>query len=672
MKLTFTPDGAKDIPVIRGSNFNIIVTNTEKIRIQKSTVRAASGWTQLQLQEKEKQLTEEANLRLQTIASLPHLAVFFDEAHHTYGQAMGKELKKVRQTVDYLHHNSPNLICVVNTTGTPYYERQPLKDVVTWYGLSQGIGDRILKEVSGNIHTYTFTEDNADKFIADVVKDFFKVYADITLPNGAPAKLAIYFPQTDDLEELRPAIEAALTLAGQSPTIVLRNTSDSTKQEIDAFNRLNDPHSPHRVILLVNKGTEGWNCPSLFACALARKLKNSNNFVLQAATRCLREIPGNNAKASIYLSRDNRDVLDKQLQETYGESLSDLNRTGTETESVTLRVRKINPPPVVIRQTLRTVLRDDTAYDSLIRFERPTIAADTVTLQRYAMKQHGTAQVLQQVGQSVIIDTPPDTEDLHTAAVRLAEWYRLDLWMIHGELTRLYGDTGEMPLAHLPDLSRQIEQQVCRYRVEETVVEKALALVKPEGFIANEAEDGQVVYTAEIRIPKTDKHLLAARTAADSGFGYHYDPYNFDSAPEKSFYLDYLLPHVNLHPDNVEDIYFTGGLTDPAKTEFFVEYKDEKGHWRNYFPDFLIRLKSIAGKPGKCLIVEIKDARWRAVVTTELEKRSAVSNEGRKAMAITRWTDLDPERLKYQIIFADPVMPTEDLDKVKAFVTEGP
>ena len=40
VKLTFTRDGEKDIPVIRGSLFNIVVTNTEKIRIQKPTARA--------------------------------------------------------------------------------------------------------------------------------------------------------------------------------------------------------------------------------------------------------------------------------------------------------------------------------------------------------------------------------------------------------------------------------------------------------------------------------------------------------------------------------------------------------------------------------------------------------------------------------------------------------
>jgi hypothetical protein len=670
VKLTFTPDGAKDIPVIRRSSFNIIVTNTEKIRIQKPTVRAGKGWTQLQLEEKEKQLSENANLRLQTIASLPHLAVFSDEAHHTYGQAMGEELKKVRKTVDYLHHNSPNLICVVNTTGTPYYQKQPLKDVVTWYGLSEGIKDRILKDVSGNILAYSFDAGNADKFIAEVVKDFFAEYGGVTLPNGAPAKLAIYFPQTDDLSELRPAIEAALALAGQSPAVVLKNDSTSSKQEIEAFNRLNDPLSSHRVILLVNKGTEGWNCPSLFACALARKLKNSNNFVLQAATRCLREVPGNNTKARIYLSMDNRRVLDKQLQETYGETLDDLGHAGGETLTFTLRVHKLNPPPLVIQQTLRTVTRKEMVDTAPLSFVLPTTTkGQSMILERFVItKQQATAAVLQQVGDSVTIKTEQDSEDIYTVAVKLAGWYRLELWPLYAELKRLYGEAGDVSLAHVADLSRQIEQQVCTYEVKETRVEKALALIKPEGFVREKTANGEVIYTAEIRIPKANKHLVFDRQG--SAFGHHYTPYNFDSNAEKSFFADHLLPHIEVHPNEVEDIYFTGGLTDTGKTDFFVEYKDDKGHWRNYFPDFIIRLKGKGKKPGKCLIVKIKDARWETTINSEMESGKAVGNEARKAMAMTRWVDLNPERLKYQIIFADDALPNDEIAKAKAFVTE--
>ena len=134
LKLTFTRDGEKDIPVTRGSRFNLVVTNTEKIAIRARPVRRNAGF--LQLTALQEEAREVANLRFQTLASLPHLGVFSDEAHHTYGQNLDTELKRVRQTVDYLA-DATTVIAVVNTTGTPYFKRQPLKDVVVWYGLAQ-------------------------------------------------------------------------------------------------------------------------------------------------------------------------------------------------------------------------------------------------------------------------------------------------------------------------------------------------------------------------------------------------------------------------------------------------------------------------------------------------------------------------------------------------------
>ena len=119
--------------------------------------------------------------------------------------------------MDYLAANT-NLVCVVNTTGTPYFQRQPLRDVVVWYGLSQGIRDGILKEVAGNIQAFDFDGD-VDAYVAHVVEDFFRDYGDVTLPDGTPAKLAIYFPQTDDVQELRPVIETKLAeLACRRPS----------------------------------------------------------------------------------------------------------------------------------------------------------------------------------------------------------------------------------------------------------------------------------------------------------------------------------------------------------------------------------------------------------------------------------------------------------------------
>jgi type III restriction enzyme len=104
-KLIFTREGEKDLPVIRGSRYNLVVTNTEKIRIQKRTYRHHT-WTQLEFEFRDLQYREEANRRLTAIASLPNLGVFSDEAHHTYGREVGKQLKRVRQTVDYLHEKT--------------------------------------------------------------------------------------------------------------------------------------------------------------------------------------------------------------------------------------------------------------------------------------------------------------------------------------------------------------------------------------------------------------------------------------------------------------------------------------------------------------------------------------------------------------------------------------
>jgi len=643
LKLTFTRDGEKTIPVTAGSSFNVVVTNTEKIRIQKESVRKSDIGNLFSPEREEEAKAEVANLRLQAIASLPHLAVFSDEAHHTYGQSLGTGLKKVRKTVDYLAEKT-NVICVVNTTGTPYFQRQPLRDVIIWYGLSEGIRDGILKDLSGNIQMFHFDRKPAP-YLDHVIKDFFSVYGNVKLPNGSPAKLAIYFPQTDDIREFKPVIDKAMMEAGQSPALCLVNTSDESltkSADIQAFNRLNDPRSTHRVILLVNKGTEGWNCPSLFACALARKLRSSNNFVLQATTRCLRQIPGNTHKARVYLSSDNFGILDKQLRDTYGESISELNRTFGEQLKCKIVLRKLDIPPLVVTKTIRTVMRKN-ADEKPLKLSRPEDTGESaLTRSDFTISEsHATYGVLRQIGDTVEISSLPDTCDVYTAACELASRYRLDPWTLLLELRKIYADE-DIPIAHIQPLGVQIEKQTCDYEIR---------------------EDGTVCYTAEIIYPKDKSHPLLSwqhmKSVNPREFGFHYDPYNFDSNPELDFF-DKLLQELKIPSDEVEDIYFTGALTDPNKTDFFVEYKDNKGKWRSYTPDFVIRKKPAKGKrrgTGKIIIVEVKADR--------AEDDPNDGRTGTKAMAVRRWEDLNPDRLKYEMIFASgDSVPNEDFQRV--------
>ena len=654
VKFTYTRDGEKDIPIIKGSSFNIIITNTEKIRIQKQSITKSLAKDIGLFNDDVKR--EIANSRLQTIASLPNLAIFSDEAHHTYGQSLDKEIKKVRQTVNYLADNT-NVLVVVNTTGTPYYKKQVLKDVVYWYGLSQGIKDGILKEVKGNIVGYQNVSDK--DFVKDVIVDFFKHYKDVKIYDGSSAKLAIYFPQVKDLTFAQPIVEKTLLDVGLDPQIVLPVSNKSPEEIRDLFdNRINDPHLPYRVFLLVNKGTEGWNCLSLFATALARELRSSNNFCLQAATRCLRQTPGNKYKAKIYLSQKNVRILDSQLAETYGESLQELNETSQDIIKEKLVLRKIEISPVVIKKKIQKVEPINNKIDiTEIDFKKPDIATEKSTKVIYDVKNIPDKKSVLIAREEEKLVVEKDFVDAYFFAVELSSLYRLPLLPIYEKMSLLYPN-GEIPEEHSYKIREYLEDKIKNYKVTEEEVEQALALIKPEGF-NKEEKDGETIYTAEIIYHKdrAEKLFLYYEKFKDNkkNFGFHYTPYNFDSEPEKDFFIN-LLNELNQNPDDVEDIYFTGGLTDPNKTDFFFEYFGKDGKWHTYTPDFLIRKKN-----GKIIIVEVKMERLR---NDEID-----GEKGLKAVKLKEIEGLNPSKLKYEILFTNnDKIGFENMQKIKNIV----
>jgi len=651
VKFTYTRDGEKDIPIIKGSSFNVVVTNTEKIRIQKQTITKTLIKDLFTDESQEDTIKQEvANRRLQTIASLPNLAIFSDESHHTYGMKLGEELKRVRQTVDYLAEQT-NLLVVVNTTGTPYYGKQILKDVVYWYGLSQGIKDGILKEVRGNIVAYPDVED--EQFVKDVIIDFFKNYRDVRIYDGSPAKLAIYFPQIEDLQKFKPVVEKTLVELGLDPSIVLEVHSNSKPEIQDLFdNRINDPYLPYRVFLLVNKGTEGWNCPSLFATALARELKASNNFCLQAASRCLRQVPGNIYKAKIYLSQANVKILDSQLKETYSETLQELNLASPDLRKERLILRKTEIPPVLLKKKLLKVIPCDKNIDfTEIDIQKPETKTDEYRKVIYDLKDIPDRKgvLITQKEEKLMVEE--DFVDVYSFACELSSLYRLPLMMIYEKIKALYPD-GEIPETNTIEIRKQLEEKLRNYTITKEEVEVALALVKPQSFNKEEKE-GQTIYTTEIIYHKNKENLLLKYERfkeQNKGwyrleFGFHYSPYNFDSNPEKDFF-EQLLLMLNENPADVEDIYFTGAITDPNKTDFIFEYKGKDGRWHNYTPDFLIKKKN-----GKMLIVEIKAEPYR---------------DPEKEKAIKEIEGLNPDRLKYEILITDKdEIGYENINKVK-------
>lgn len=689
LKLTFTRDGDKELPVVWGSSWNLVVTNTEKIRIQKNTARRKSAQMDW-LYQNAAHADAEANLRLQAIASLPHLAVFSDEAHHTYGQKLlgewrrnketGEEIfveqgiKKVRRTVDFLAAET-NLVVVVNTTGTPYFERQPLRDVVIWYGLGEGIRDGVLKELANNIRIFDLDEDKADQLVEQIVADFVDDYWQVVLPDGAPARLALYFPQTGAMEDLRPVVESTLARLGQDASTVLAVHSKSADETRREFYRVaSDPASPYRIILLVNMGTEGWNCPSLFACGLIRKLKSSNNFVLQAATRCLRQVPGNIRPARVYVSKGNKAVLARQLEETYGTSLQELNTEHAERVEKIVELRHPGLPPLLIKKRILRFRRaSDGKASKPLKLELPKIdyqpeaRVETWTI---AEPKSGRMRLTRVDGGEDIIELQPLHYSSYGAAAALAGNYHLPPAEVLTALRALYGHDGAVPEYHLEALGAQIEAQRADYERYEEEIDVALALVKPDGFDMR-SNGGIPVYTARVSFAKEREHLYKTADQFPDGelarkLSFHYEGYNFDSDPEVEF-LERVLNLLAEAPDKVEGVWFTGGLTDPNKTELYAEYLGEDGRWHRYTPDFVIRRSD-----GKHLIVEVKSDAHSAEVRADLERhtkgKAATSKEGRKAVALQRWQDLNPEVLHYKVVFANGTLHQDALEAVRGFL----
>ncbi len=665
LKVAYLQSGAKELQVVRGSTYNIIVTNTEKISLR-AKVRRHKNQTAFAFEEKKEQATLEANLRLQKIASLPSLGIFSDEAHHTYGNRMDAELKRVRETVNYINENT-GLIAVVNTTGTPYYKRQMLCEVVAWYSLGEGIEDNILKSLRRGIVHYDIGAGSDAVVIRDILCLFFEHYGDVTLPNGAQAKIAFYFKTQAHLDASRIEIEKALAEIGQSPALILVNTQRSSAGEIAQFNRLNTSGNQKRIILLIGKGVEGWNCPSLFACALIKEQTTSSNFVLQAATRCLRQVAGNPHPAKIFLDTKNRRILDKELQENFGTTLGRLSAHTAATEEIMLRIRKPELPELEISRWVRRIVRTGQGAVS-IRLTVPTETEDVPPIFRSLLTPSFTADggtsPLAGTAEIAKVAVVTQTTGCYTVARRIAANYHLP-YLQTLKMLRLLYPKGEVPHAHLYPLFQQVERQLQSYKVVEEEVREVIALIRThdeEGTPLFQETDADGYYIHRLRLLKRtaermrENHLLfgEAELPDEHGVSLHYTPYNFDSAPERDFF-ETILTSLNESVADVALFLFTGGLTDAKKTDFHFEYKGTDGNYHRYFPDFVI-----VKKTGEFFIVEIKAESERTDETVQAKIKAVERLE--KSQATGRTT---APQFKYHVIYTATADIREKLDALK-------
>ena len=658
LKIRYTSVKNKKINTLGNSRYNLVVSNTERIILRQRSA--------LPLQERGKL---EENHRFHDLAQLPNLGIFSDEAHHTYGNKSETDLKRVRQTINRLHELR-KLVCVVNTTGTPYYKKQFLKDVVIWYGIEEGIKQKVLKSLYDGIKSYSIEKENYSHVAQRIVKDFFATYSKVALPEGQKAKIAFYFNRQEDLDGVKGAIEKALVDVGVPPNCLLANTQKSSPKEVDEFNRLNSPLSNKRVILLVGKGREGWNCPSLFACALITKQTSSHNHVLQSSTRCLRRVVGNDLPARIYLDSGNKNVLSQQLAENFGEhfSLSALGAIEPEQQEVTVEILKTSTPRLVVDSHIDVWQREEGAGKAL-RLRPPDLEAILPHIKESIMDVQWKDEFMVLVEKRMRRLPIEEVVSLERAAVEIALPLHFDVLEVLRALKGIYG-TAPIAKHHIPELRRQAEESLGAWQHRQEVVRRVMALIHTKDEqgepLFREREGGGLFHV--LRFAKTRfehmirEGLLVSHEEAQSGghplqlakdekqLSFHYSPYDLANKSERETFGE-ILQYLNIKRHEVEGFYYTGSLTDPRKTDMWFEYKGADNRFHRYFPDFVLVKKS-----GEWLIVEVKGERDREHPDTE-----------RKAKAVERIVALQPEKIQYHSVF----LPSESFEDIKGWIDKG-
>jgi hypothetical protein len=636
LRFHYLEEAGTSLDTLDRSRFNIIVSNTQKIilkrqRKEKTAVDqlfGANGNTlansgvyadaadlyAFDQPEEEGELT--TNQRFEKLCRLEQLGIYVDEAHHAFGKALAKDMgvgakesdTSLRTTIDILAGNlstaGTRVVACYNYTGTPYVGREVLPEVVYAYGLREAIDKGFLKKVV--LHGYSNTR--TDEFV-DIAVERFLSETNGLRPEGMLPKLAFFAATIEELTtELKPAVEKALAKHDIPASRILVNVGDdklTTNDDIREFNRLDTEASEKQFILLVNKGREGWNCRSLFGVGLFREPK-SRVFVLQATMRCLRSVGQAQYTGHVFLSNDNLEILNDELQQNFRISAEELQKTASDKERVEIRVVE---PPVKIK-----LVRVRKQYQMR---EKQMVRGQALIPERTDKQKWGEL-----VEKYRLIETQQDglnvadaarapasrTFDLTsrrekrtfsrmTLVAEVSRYLNRSPLEIEGlldstkegtdELVAMTNEFNELLYDEIiPRLFRQLYDLDESQQTEEHEVE--LIKMPPNGYYEVTAAKDKIVRRADPSIKDEERAK-----------SFHLDAYCFDSGSENQLFWDLL------REQRVKKIYFTGMLTH-GQSDFFIQYIDPDSRTvRSYYPDFVF-LREEPDGTEKYVIVEVK------------------------------------------------------------------
>lgn len=651
-------DESSTLDTIDGSDFNVIISNTQKIIVKtERTEKTAAqklftspssllsdlyGDVDNDSSDAKKAKSLMGNQRFEKLCRLPQMGIYVDEAHHLYGADLTKSLTAQRNTIDELS-NRTNVIACYNYTGTPYVDNQLLPEVVYAYGLKKAIWDGYLKDA----RPIEYQNVRDDEYLKSVVHTFWESYGNKTY-EGLNPKLAIYAATIEDAEKkVRPTLEKILVGLGIPNPMdkILVYTGDVVKDSIrHDFNNLDVKGSSgneKQFIILVGRGKEGWDCRSLFGVALYRN-PQSAVFVLQSTMRCMRAITTERQTATVFLSSENYKILDQELHKNFNMSIKDItNSSKTDRRTVQVRVRK-PPEKIILKRIWHEYSLHTKEYKNPVDFN-----LKNTDLSKYTAKviERGTIAHESSRIKETNIDYIHDNQKFsaYTITGEISRYLNLSPILIDRILKEAVD--GIDTILNAVNKYNDVLYDIIIPGVFKTLfeVKSELKSEDKEVFLLREPKDGGYYEFSA----KEDLIITSAcpeLTEEQIKKSFHADTYCFDSDPEKKCFWLYL------DSKNVEKIFFTGMFT-ANQGDLYVQYYDpESGRIRQYYPDFLAKMKD-----GSYQLIEVKgdnmieDEVVKAKRTAAEEMANAMSKTeylmyaGSKINAAKTLDDLVPE-----------------------------
>lgn len=311
--------------------------------------------------------------------------------------------------------------------------------------------------------------------------------------------------------------------------------------------------------------------------------------------RCLRAITTERLTATVFLSKENYDTLNDELHKNFNMEIKDLKSKSDAKRSkypvhVLLPLRKVTLKRVRHEYTLR-----EKSYCNPVNF-----GLENMDLSKYASTIY--------TGNSLAHDTMTNVQK--TNADYMQKNIKYSELSLAGEVARYLNISCILAAKILREATDGIDlilKTVSRYnQVINDVIIPTVFSALFEITTIEKTEDKELVLLHE---PKnagyyefSAKDDLVIKKDSENGFSqeqlgksFHVDTYCFDSLPEKICFEQYI------SNKNVAEVYFTGMFTSGQGDLSVYYYDPESGRLRQYYPDFLAKMKDESYR-----IIEVK------------------------------------------------------------------